>query len=421
MRILILGGNGLVGSAVAERLGAAGHEVLLASRYRSGNGYRLLDLTRLDTPAIEEAIDGVDVIVNCAGIFSEEGEQSFDAIHVKGPAALYEAASAANVRCIIQISALGADAASPLGYFASKGKSDERLLGMNLSAWVVRPSLVYSQQGRSTRFFARLAALPVTPLPGGGEQRIQPLSLHDLAEAVVRLAVEANGGGILNAVGPRSLSLREYLSLFKSSLGMAQRFVGVPDWAARAWVRLGPKRPGQLLDEDSLEMLEAGNTASASSLTRLLGRAPTDPAIFVSALDRHAILDARLAWLLPLMRWAIAIMWIVTGWVSIFVYPLESSLDLLKRVGLEGTFAYLALYGAAVLDAVLGVALLLARQRRRIYFLQLALIAAYTVLISLFLPEYWAHPYGPVLKNLPLLAMILCLSYLDTEHGPDPR
>ena len=43
---------------------------------------------------------------------------------------------------------------------------------------------------------------------------------------------------------------------------------------------------------------------------------------------------------------------------------------------------------------------------RRLIFLQLLLIAGYTLLISLFLPEYWLHPYGPISKNLPLMAAI---------------
>jgi hypothetical protein len=40
---------------------------------------------------------------------------------------------------------------------------------------------------------------------------------------------------------------------------------------------------------------------------------------------------------------------------------------------------------------------------------QLLLIAGYTLLITVFLPEYWLHPYGPISKNLPLMAAIALL------------
>jgi hypothetical protein len=44
-------------------------------------------------------------------------------------------------------------------------------------------------------------------------------------------------------------------------------------------------------------------------------------------------------------------------------------------------------------------------------------IVGYTAIITLWLPEYWLHPYGPVLKNLPLLAVLWLLYALDREGG----
>jgi hypothetical protein len=88
---------------------------------------------------------------------------------------------------------------------------------------------------------------------------------------------------------------------------------------------------------------------------------------------------------------------------------------LLARVGLHGALATLALYGAAALDLVLGVLTLAApvRWRRPVWLAQAALIAGYTLLITLFLPGYWLHPYGPISKNIPLLALIGLLWSLE--------
>jgi peptidoglycan/LPS O-acetylase OafA/YrhL len=79
----------------------------------------------------------------------------------------------------------------------------------------------------------------------------------------------------------------------------------------------------------------------------------------------------------------------------------------------------MALYGAAVLDLVLGALSLAApaRWRRWVWLAQIALVGGYTVLITFFLPEYWLHPYGPILKNLPILAAIGLLWALE----PPPR
>lgn len=121
-----------------------------------------------------------------------------------------------------------------------------------------------------------------------------------------------------------------------------------------------------------------------------------------------------------LLRFAIAAMWIFTGIVSGGLYPLDESHALLARTGITGQAATVALYGAAALDVAVGIATLLMRNRRWLWRAQLAIIAGYTVIITFFLPEQWLHPYGPVLKNLPLLAAIWLLHVIDDDR-PDIR
>ena len=65
-----------------------------------------------------------------------------------------------------------------------------------------------------------------------------------------------------------------------------------------------------------------------------------------------------------------------------------------------------------MLDIVLGVASLAVR-RRWVWWAQIALILGYTLIITWRLPEFWAHPYGPILKNVPILAMLLLLARLE--------
>jgi DoxX-like family len=74
------------------------------------------------------------------------------------------------------------------------------------------------------------------------------------------------------------------------------------------------------------------------------------------------------------------------------------------------------LFGAALLDVVLGVAMWFKRLRLPVYRVQMAVIVFYTLVISVFLPEYWARPYGPVIKNLPLLGLIYALLRLEQTH-----
>ncbi len=420
MRVLVLGA-GLIGGALADALSMRAHQVLLATRdgrTRPGMGAVALDLAALpDAATLQRALAGVDVVVNTVGIFRATAQQDFDAVHVKGPRLLLEAARAAGVRRWVQVSALGADSGSPLPYFSSKGQAEAEVRASGLEYSLVRPSLVFAPAGASTRLFALLASLPLAPLPGGGWQQVQPLHLHDLVAALGRVVEAAEVPAVLDAVGPRALSLRDYLAGFRRAMGAWGRFVALPGVLARVLAGLGARWRRLPFDRDALAMLDAGNTADPAAFAAWLGRAPRDPDHFIAP-DQAAPLrqQAVLAWTVPTMRVALAMMWIATAVVSLWVHPRQGSLALLGQVGLHGGLAVAALWSAALLDLALGAALLVARQRALVYLAQLLLVGSYTIIISIFLPEQWGHPFGPVLKNVPLLAMILSLMALDRRR-----
>jgi DoxX-like family len=161
-------------------------------------------------------------------------------------------------------------------------------------------------------------------------------------------------------------------------------------------------------------MLLRGNTASPQDFAAVLGAMPRPVDSFVAEREAGALATAgRLWWLLPLLRGAVALLWIASGVVSLGVYPLEASYALLARVGLSGGLAALALYGAAVLDILFGLAIYLVRRRRWLWRLQIAVILVYSAIIAFALPEFWLHPFAPMVKNLPLLVALLLLHELD--------
>jgi hypothetical protein len=172
---------------------------------------------------------------------------------------------------------------------------------------------------------------------------------------------------------------------------------------------LGNMLPRSLLDSATLQMLERGNTAPADAVTALLGHPPRAVNEFIDPAFAAASADAaRLNALLPILRGSFVLLWIITGLLSFGIYPVEQSYALLARVGIAAPLNAWMLYGAASLDVALGVGILLIR-KRWLWRLQLALIVLYSLIITMFLPEFWLHPFGPVLKNIPLLAAILLL------------
>lgn len=118
---------------------------------------------------------------------------------------------------------------------------------------------------------------------------------------------------------------------------------------------------------------------------------------------------------LKAIRITLATIWLVTGVLSLGVYPKQDSLDLLARVGFYDAASQTVLYLASAMNIVLGL-LTLFLNKRVLWLLQAMIITFYTLLITLWLPEFWLHPFGPILKNIAVL-MLLWLLY---RYEPTP-
>jgi uncharacterized protein YbjT (DUF2867 family) len=423
--VLLLGASGFIGGRLSRALKAAGYEVVCGTRgKRALTGCRSIavDYTR-DHSAADwlPRLVGVDVVINAVGILRETRTASFEALHVLGPTALFEACAQAGVKKVVQISALGADQHAVSRYHLSKKRADDVLAALPIRWVIVQPSLVYGEGGRSAALFMQLAALPLIPLPGDGRQCVQPIHVDDLTAAIERLIEsDEHDHERVPAVGPKALTLRELLATLRRALRLGPaHFLLVPMTAVRAAASAGEHLSGVLLDRESLGMLLRGNVASAERITAILGRAPRPVEAFIPPDSAEASAnEARLSWLLPLLRATVGVVWIATGLVSLGLYPTGESYAMLARVGLTGTAATLALYGAALIDLAFGLGVFLMRDRRWLWRSQIALIVGYTIIITLRLPDYWLHPFGPLLKNLPMLAAILLLHEFEPRASP---
>jgi uncharacterized protein YbjT (DUF2867 family) len=422
--ILLTGASGFIGRRLANALVEAGHEVVCAMRNpgRADDGrFRTLacDFTSdFDASVWVPRLAGIDAVINAVGILRERGSQTFDALHSKAPRALFAACVEAQVRRVVQISALGADEQAQSRYHLSKKEADDFLASLPLRSAIAQPSLVYGAGGASAKLFTMLASLPLIALPGGGKQMIQPVHVDDVVAALLALLDSDLPAGMrVPLVGSQPISLRAFLASLRAQLGLGRGcFAAVPITLARLGAHASAVLPGALLDPETLQMLERGNTADPTAIRALLGRAPIPVSEFVPQQGAVSVrLQAQLSWLLPIVRCSIAAVWIFTGIVSLGLYPVADSYALLARVGVTGMLAAPMLYGAAVLDVLFGIGtLVLARRWRHwLWLMQIATILCYTALITWRLPEFWLHPYGPLLKNLPMLAAIWLLFEIE--------
>lgn len=407
MKILICGADGFIGSALAAQLAAAGHQVVRGVRRPRRDGDVAIDYRR--DHAVADwlpRLGGVDAVINAVGILHERRAGDFDAIHTAAPRALFSACVEAGVGRVIQVSALGAALDAPTAYLRSKAAADTWLAGLPLRATVLRPTLVFGAGGTSARFFMALARLPLCPVPGDGRQRVQPVHVDDLVGAVAKLLTLPVPPALLDAPGARPLAYRDMLACYRRAQGWAPApCVEVPMAVMQAAARCGRWLPGGLLSPDTLAMLARGNTGDPAAFAALLGRAPRGVEDFVpqAPAGAHASPSPDV-----LPRLALAALWLGSALASVSLAGGQNGFDLLAQAGIADPLAPWLLYGGAAADALVGLLCLL-RPGRWLWRLQIGLVLFYTAFVSATMPLLWAHPFGPLLKNLPILALLAVL------------
>lgn len=273
--VVLVGGDGYLGGHVAQELLAAGARLRLISRHPE-RAFRLKPLANLGQIQFVRAditktglapglVAGADAVVNLAGAFAGD----LDALHVRAPAALAEAAAAAGARAFVQVSANGADAHSPVDYARTKAEGEAAVLAAFPRATILRPSVVFGPDDRFINMFAGLiAALPALPV-FGPSARLQPVFVDDVAQAIAHaLADPARfGGRTYELVGPDVVTMLELNEQIAAAQGRKRLFVPLPDAVSSALALL----PGVPVTRDQLALLRAGNVGTGLPGLKALG------------------------------------------------------------------------------------------------------------------------------------------------------
>lgn len=415
MKILLCGADGFLGRHFEAALTSAGHQVRRGVRTPRLPGDVAIDYRRdLAEDVWMSRLNEIDAVINAVGILNETRAGDFKHIHHRAPAVLFAACARRKTARVIQISALGANRRDT-PYLASKAAADDCLMASCPHGTVLRPSLVFGPEGTSSRFFLALASLPVVFLPGKGDQPLRPIHIDDLSELVVRLVEMPDPAPtVIEAVGGQETTYRKMLATYRRGMSF-QPAIGLPlpcRLMAMA-AAIGDHVGGSLFNRATWTMLQAGNSADLASTSRLLGRMPRPPAEFIARNDAAPLRQRALAaWRQPLLRWVLALLWLWSAAVSL-LWP-QTGLELLAPFGLSGLLASAVLIGASTLDAALG-GLTILYPCKRLWQVQIAVIAAYSLLVALRLPEFLFHPFAPIAKNLPIVAVLFLMWAEETS------
>lgn len=115
-----------------------------------------------------------------------------------------------------------------------------------------------------------------------------------------------------------------------------------------------------------------------------------------------------------LLRSALALLWGGSGLLTLLQPPWIVG-AVVSRLGLPALAAGAAVWGIGLAQIALGLAVAMRFRPSLIASVQIALIAAYTVALTVAAPTLWLAPFGPLLKNIVVAAGIIVLSGLDSE------
>ena len=269
MKILVTGGSGFVGRYLCRELKARGHSVTALSRTPSdgdlpgGVEKAMGDVTAYDS--LVEPMRGQDVVVNLVALSPlfkpSGGDEMHDRIHRQGTENVVRAAEEAGVEKILQMSALGADPDGATAYIRAKGAAERIVESSSLRYVIFRPSVIFGDGGEFVPFTKKLAPPYLTPLPGGGKTRFQPVWIEDLVPMLAdAIEDDAHDGGVYEIGGPERLTLAEVARQVHSSEGRPMTVLPVPMGLAKIGLTVLGSLPGAPMGADQYRSLQFDNT-----------------------------------------------------------------------------------------------------------------------------------------------------------------
>lgn len=273
--VTLIGGGGFLGRYVAQELLKAGARVRVAQR-RPRDAWFLkplgglgqtqfvaADVTRPET--IANALAGADAVVNLAGTFVRDDMWR---IHETGARNIAEAARAAGLGAMVQLSAIGADAGSPARYGQSKAAGEAAVLKAFPRATIIRPSVMFGREDQFVNRFAGMietaGSLPVALLPVlRPEAKFQPAYVADVARAIVAALADAetHGGTTYALGGPDVISMIDLHRWIAGEIGRDVTLVELPDPIGAGIAML----PGTPITGDQWKMLGVDNVVAAGA------------------------------------------------------------------------------------------------------------------------------------------------------------
>jgi NADH dehydrogenase len=271
--VTVFGGSGFLGRHVVRALAKRDYRMRIGVRRPELAGH-LQPLGKVGQimpvqsnirypDSVRAATRGASIVVNLCGILAPRGAQTFDTVQNKGAETVARAAADIGAR-MVHVSAIGADSESKSRYARSKAAGEKAVRAVDHNAIIMRPSVVFGPEDQFSNRFAALARMfPALPLIGG-DTKMQPVYVGDVAEAIAD-AVDgtAKAGSTYELGGPEVMTMREIMQIILDITERNRLLLPLPFGLANLQAMLLQFAPGDFkLTPDQVELLKSDNVVS---------------------------------------------------------------------------------------------------------------------------------------------------------------
>jgi NADH dehydrogenase len=265
--ITVFGGTGFLGRRIVRHLLDHGFQVRIASRYPGGLGRhpermrgrrrrKLISMTRLRSLRLSSA----PTVPSTPSALC----RAFDAVHVEAAARVARLAREHGVERLIHVSGIGADPASSAPYIAARGRGEIAVDQAFPCAILIRPAVMFGPDDAFLTTVVRLLRiLPVYPMFGRGETKLQPVYVEDVAEGIARvLAGAGESAASYEFAGARVYTYEELVRTVADRINARPRLVPLPFALWRILASAAEFLPGSPLTRNQVALMQRDNIAS---------------------------------------------------------------------------------------------------------------------------------------------------------------
>ena len=265
--VTVFGGTGFLGRRIVRHLRLHGFCVRVASRHPD-RGHALLppDDPQLqsikadvhDERSVAEALADAYGAVNAVSLYVEHGRETFHSVHVESAQRVAAQAQRAGVKRLIHVSGIGADSRSQSLYIRKRGEGELAVRKAFADAILIRPAVMFGRDDAFlTPILKLLNRLPVFPMFGNGQMRLQPVYVEDVGQAIAKIMQsEQAGPTTFECGGPRVYTYEELLRAVARAARIKPMLFPFPFAAWGALARISELLPNPPITRNQVELMQ---------------------------------------------------------------------------------------------------------------------------------------------------------------------